>query len=46
MGNVTSVKSRTFGTVDATDPNGLSTAATIGSATTLTLNGTLIADSV
>ena len=46
MGNVTSVKSRTFGTVDATDPNGLSTAATIGSATTLTLNGALIADSV
>jgi hypothetical protein len=46
MGNVTSVKSRTFGTVDATDADGLSTAATIGSATTLTLNGTLIADSV
>ena len=46
MGNVTSVKSRTFGTVDATDPNGLSTVATIGSATTLTLNGALIADSV
>ena len=46
MGNVTSVKSRTFGTVDATDANGLSTVATIGSATTLTLNGALIADSV
>ena len=46
MGNVTSVKSRTFGTVDATDADGLSTAATIGSATTLTLNGALIADSV
>ena len=46
MGNVTSVKSRTFGTVDATDPNGLSTAATISGASALTLNGALIADSV
>ena len=46
MGNVTSVKSRTFGTVDATDPNGLSTAATISGAAALTLNGALIADSV
>ena len=45
MGNVTSVKSRTFGTVDATDPNGLSTAATISGASALTLNGALIADS-
>ena len=45
MANVTSVKSKFFGTVDATDADGLSTAATIGSATTLTLNGTLIADS-
>ena len=45
MGNVTSVKSRTFGTVDATDPNGLSTAATISGAAALTLNGALIADS-
>ena len=46
MGNVTSVKSRTFGTVDATDPNGLSTAATISGSAALTLNGALIADSV
>ena len=45
MGNVTSVKSRTFGTVDATDPNGLSTAATISGSSALTLNGALIADS-
>ena len=45
MGNVTSVKSRTFGTVDATDPNGLSTAASISGAAALTLNGALIADS-
>ena len=46
MGNITSVKSRTFGTVDATDPNGLSTAATISGSSALTLNGALIADSV
>ena len=45
MGNVTSVKSRTFGTVDATDPNGLTTAASISGAAALTLNGALIADS-
>ena len=45
MGNVTSVKSRTFVTVDATDPNGLSTAASISGAAALTLNGALIADS-
>ena len=45
MGNITSVKSRIFGTVDATDPNGLSTAATISGAAALTLNGALIADS-
>ena len=45
MGNVTSVKSRTFGTVDATDPNGLSPAASISGAAALTLNGVLIADS-
>jgi hypothetical protein len=41
MANVTSVKSKFFGAVDATDDNGLSTAATIGSATTLTLGGAL-----
>ena len=45
MGNITSVKSRTFGTVDATDPNGLTTAASISGAAALTLNGALIADS-
>ena len=45
MGNVTSVKSKLFGTVDATDADGLSTAATISGASALTLNGTLIADS-
>ena len=41
MANVTSVKSKFFGAVDATDDNGLSVAATIGSATTLTLGGAL-----
>ena len=41
MGNVTSVKSKFFGDVDALDADGLSTAASIGSATTLTLGGTL-----
>ena len=41
MANITSVKSRTFGTVDATDPNGLSTAASISGAAALTLTGTL-----
>ena len=41
MGNVTSVKSKFFGDVDALDADGLSTAASIGSATTLTLSGTL-----
>ena len=45
MGNVTSVKSSTFGTVDATAPNGLTTAASISGAAALTLNGALIADS-
>ena len=41
MGNVTSVKSKFFGDVDALDADGLSTAASIGSATTLTLGGAL-----
>ena len=43
MANVSHGISKVFGPVDATDANGLSTSATIGSATTLTLNGTLIA---
>ena len=41
MGNVTSVKSKFFGDVDALDADGISVAATIGSATTLTLGGAL-----
>jgi hypothetical protein len=41
MGNVTSVKSKFFGDVDALDADGLSVAASIGSATTLTLGGAL-----
>ena len=41
MGNVTSVKSKFFGAVDALDADGISVAASIGSATTLTLGGTL-----
>ena len=39
MGNVTSVKSKFFGAVDALDADGISVAASIGSATTLTLGG-------
>jgi len=41
MPNVSSVKTKFFGAVDETDPNGISVSATIGSATTLTLGGTL-----
>ena len=46
MANVSNVKSKFFGAVDPLDADGISVAATIGSATTLTLNGALIADSV
>ena len=45
MANVSNVKSKFFGTVDALDADGLSTAATISGAAALTLNGALIADS-
>ena len=45
MPNVSDIKSKFFGTVDALDADGLSTAATISGAAALTLNGTLIADS-
>ena len=45
MPNVSSVKTKFFGTVDALDADGLSTAATISGAAALTLNGTFIADS-
>ena len=41
MANVSNVKSKFFGAVDALDADGLSTAASIGSATTLTLGGAL-----
>jgi len=41
MPNVSNVKSKFFGAVDALDADGISVAATIGSATTLTLGGTL-----
>ena len=41
MANVSDVKSKFFGAVDALDADGLSTAASIGSATTLTLGGAL-----
>ena len=41
MGNVTSVKSKFFGDVDALDADGISTAATISGAAALTLTGTL-----
>ena len=41
MPNVSNVKTKFFGAVDALDADGLSTAASIGSATTLTLGGTL-----
>ena len=41
MANVSNVKSKFFGAVDALDADGISVAATIGSATTLTLGGTL-----
>ena len=41
MANVSDVKSKFFGAVDALDADGISVAATIGSATTLTLGGTL-----
>ena len=41
MPNVSAVKSKFFGAIDALDADGISVAATIGSATTLTLGGTL-----
>ena len=41
MPNVSNVKSKFFGAVDALDADGISVAASIGSATTLTLGGTL-----
>ena len=41
MPNVSNVKTKFFGAVDALDADGLSVAASIGSATTLTLGGTL-----
>jgi len=41
MPNVSNVKSKFFGAVDATDADGISVSASIGSATTLTLGGTL-----
>ena len=41
MGNVTSVKSKFFGDVDALDADGISTAASISGAAALTLTGTL-----
>ena len=41
MPNVSSVKTKFFGAVDATDADGISVSASIGSATTLTLGGTL-----
>ena len=41
MANVSNVKSKFFGAVDALDADGISVAASIGSATTLTLGGTL-----
>ena len=43
MANVTSVKSKFFGTVDATDADGISTTASISGASALTINGTLTA---
>ena len=41
MPNVSDIKSKFFGTVDALDADGLSTAATISGAAALTLTGTL-----
>ena len=41
MGNVTSVKSKFFGAVDALDADGISTTASISGAAALTINGTL-----
>jgi len=41
MPNVSNVKTKFFGAVDETDPNGISVSASIGSATTLTLGGVL-----
>jgi len=41
MGNVTSVKSKFFGAVAATDADGISTTASISGAAALTINGTL-----
>ena len=41
MPNVSNVKSKFFGAVDALDADGISVAASIGSATTLTLGGAL-----
>ena len=41
MPNVSSVKTKFFGAVDATDADGISVSASIGSATTLTFGGAL-----
>ena len=41
MPNVSNVKSKFFGPVDAVDPNGISTTASISGAAALTINGTL-----
>ena len=41
MPNVSNVKTKFFGAVDATDADGISVSASIGSATTLTLGGVL-----
>ena len=41
MPNVSNVKSKFFGPVDAADPNGISTTASISGAAALTINGTL-----
>ena len=43
MANVTSVKSKFFGPVDAVDADGISTTASISGASALTINGTLTA---
>ena len=41
MANVSNVKSKFFGPVDAADPNGISTTASISGAAALTINGSL-----
>ena len=41
MANVSNVKAKFFGAVDETDPNGISTTASISGAAALTINGTL-----